>query len=181
MAANIGTSTPVGAKQAYKPSFSGGAQAYNPNSAGTSIYDQYQNAPDWLQQYVEGRMLNEGQSGYYDPALQARDLYQGLSQNITDLYQNYGEKDFLNPYFSKNNNGPSPRENVVPFGFDGQKMSMGQATGYGANTYRNNGTTPFKMYGKTYQMPTNRNGTVGYIDPISGKRVQTGTYRRSRQ
>lgn len=96
----MGAGPALSPKQMYQPGLAN-SQQFNPTAPGTSTYGQFQNSPQWLQDYIGKRVKNEGQAGFYDPTLQMRDIYQGLAPDIQRLTQQYGNKAFQNPYFAR--------------------------------------------------------------------------------
>lgn len=75
--------------------------AINPIDPNASVFGQTQQAPDWLQSQLSGKLLNQNQGGFYDQSLQTRDLYSGLLPHIRPAQQQYGDA-FYNPYFVQN-------------------------------------------------------------------------------
>lgn len=145
------------------------AQGLNPNAPGTSLYDQFDNAPEWIQKYVEQRMIGEGQPGFYSQALQARDIYQGLAPSIQQLLgSGYTTQQLTNPYFARAGSQYNLGDFGDPFAGYHKGMSRGMAGELGA-----------PVWSHSKQRNGDHWSSHGYYDPFVG-RVETSAPKHRR-
>jgi len=67
---------------------------------GQDAYGALAASPDWLTNYYGEKQIKEGQSGYYDPNLQMRDMVSQFTPQIEQGMAQYGQN-FYNPAFQK--------------------------------------------------------------------------------
>lgn len=140
-----------------------------PNAPGTTVGGQFQQAPSWIQDYVQRKAIPQNQVGSYDPALQYRDIYQGLSPQIQQLLGQYGAKRFSNPNFSQDGSryeSAFSQGRLDPFAWAGMEGRLDPRI---EDLYKISGS-------HTTQRNDDISGYDFYIDPWTGQRVKTSAW-----
>jgi len=70
----------------------------NGTAAGQDAFGAIGQSPDWLQNYYQNHLIQEGNQGYYAPELQLRDMQNQYAPQVQDLYRQQGQN-FNNPYW----------------------------------------------------------------------------------